>query len=619
MKKQLIFIFYFYSFLTQGQNKTIPSSTKALLLEKTIDTNKGLVPFLNNTAEDEFGVLQIKGIEDSNRIEFLYITAKKMKGEKLKRNRIRSNSTVFNLAKATIDTLTKTLVEDQLIFELNTSFQEGPATYDRNLNTLYFTRNVGEMGTDNEYQLNIFETSYPKELDKEPQVPIFGIDGNYSNMHPTFDSQEKTLYFSSDRPGGFGGMDLYKVQITDEGSLGDPQNMGPEINTSSDEVFPFIYDKGVVFFSRKRTDENGFLDLFMGQIHSEQKWVISQLKEPFLSESDDFGFSLDPKTKFGIMSSNRKGGMGKDDNYYFIYTPEIKGIEDVYTFTPDTLFVTTEGVSKNDQASMISEDPLQVLIDKKVVLENNSVNGNLQLNEDGSFWYLVKNPLILKDSFQYRLESKNNTSKAISVYLNGTKAAANAEKENIEFIIRPIYYEFDKSGLWAKYKERFDELVRFLDQYPEVELTVKAYTDARGSADYNLMLSKQRANSIIDYLKSKMKNKNNIDAIGYGETTIENNTYKNYLLIAGITRDEKISNSMMSKLSNSGYSPIKLVNLKGEIQVVIETFDYFSQAKKVQTELKLKDISSWIEKSPAIKITEEAHQMNRRVEFEVTQ
>jgi len=619
MKKQLIFIFCFYSFLTQGQNKTIPSSTKALLLEKTIDTNKGLVPFLNNTAEDEFGVLQIKGIEDSNRIEFLYITAKKMKGEKLKRNRIRSNSTVFNLAKATIDTLTKTLVEDQLIFELNTSFQEGPATYDRNLNTLYFTRNVGEMGTDNEYQLNIFETSYPKELDKEPQVPIFGIDGNYSNMHPTFDSQEKTLYFSSDRPGGFGGMDLYKVQITDEGSLGDPQNMGPEINTSSDEVFPFIYDKGVVFFSRKRTDENGFLDLFMGQIHSEQKWVISQLKEPFLSESDDFGFSLDPKTKFGIMSSNRKGGMGKDDNYYFIYTPEIKGIEDVYTFTPDTLFVTTEGVSKNDQASMISEDPLQVLIDKKVVLENNSVNGNLQLNEDGSFWYLVKNPLILKDSFQYRLESKNNTSKAISVYLNGTKAAANAEKEKIEFIIRPIYYEFDKSDLWAKYKERFDELVRFLDQYPEVELTVKAYTDARGSADYNLMLSKQRANSIIDYLKSKMKNKNNIDAIGYGETTIENNTYKNYLLIAGITRDEKISNSMMSKLSNSGYSPIKLVNLKGEIQVVIETFDYFSQAKKVQTELKLKDISSWIEKSPAIKITEEAHQMNRRVEFEVTQ
>ena len=136
MKKQLIFIFCCYSFLTQGQNKTIPSSTKALLLEKTIDTNKGLVPFLNNTAEDEFGVLQIKGIEDSNRIEFLYITAKKMKGEKLKRNRIRSNSTVFNLAKATIDTLTKTLVEDQLIFELNTSFQEGPATYDRNLNTL---------------------------------------------------------------------------------------------------------------------------------------------------------------------------------------------------------------------------------------------------------------------------------------------------------------------------------------------------------------------------------------------------------------------------------------------------------------------------------------------------
>ena len=77
MKKQLIFIFCCYSFLTQGQNKTIPSTTKALLLEKTIDTNKGLVPFLNNTAEDEFGVLQIKGIEDSNRIEFFIYHCKK--------------------------------------------------------------------------------------------------------------------------------------------------------------------------------------------------------------------------------------------------------------------------------------------------------------------------------------------------------------------------------------------------------------------------------------------------------------------------------------------------------------------------------------------------------------
>lgn len=611
MKNKVLVLFLGFTLFLQGQNNTTdPLSEK--LLERTLDSVQKLTPFPNNTSGNEYGVVQMVS-SLPNRIDFIYVTSKKMEGEKLKRRKIKSKSLIYNLAKARIDTLTGTVEQDQLILGINTNLQEGPSTLDLENNQLYFTRSVGKMGTNKEYQLNIFKTPFPVNQSKA-QRPLFEINGNYSNMHPTFDAIEKTLYFSSDRPGGAGGMDLYKVAILEDGSLGKIENMGDEINSSSDEVFPYVLNENTLFYSRKRASENGTLDIWMAQLLPDQKWTTAQLKAPFLSENDDFGFSIDANSLLGFLSSNRENGV--DNNYYFSYQPPIMGKEDRYRFNRDTLKVAaTKGVLTNDQQAMRKNDPLQALISKQAILNQSTANGDLKLKEDGSFWYLAKQPLIEKDSFQYHLKSKLSTSKPITVFLEVEKSI---EKPTaLDFTIRPIYYEFNKSELWKKYQERFEEIVALLNRYPDLKLKIKAFTDARGSATYNQKLSSQRAHSIITYIQSKIEHQNYLESKGFGESTIEENSLKNYVLIGGGFKNEKNADALVSKFKKLGYPSTKY-SISGKYsRVIISTFEYYQQAKELMMELKSKNISSFIDKSPAIKASEEIHQENRRVEFEV--
>ena len=122
-------------------------------------------------------------------------------------------------------------------------------------------------------------------------------------MHPTYDSESEWLYFSSDRPGGFGGMDLYRVRYNRNGVVGKPENMGIDINTSSDEVFPFVYSDDVLFYSSNQKLSLGKLDPFMATRLIENRWTTEPLGTPFSSEEDDFSFFLDSKTKLGFISS----------------------------------------------------------------------------------------------------------------------------------------------------------------------------------------------------------------------------------------------------------------------------------------------------------------------------
>jgi len=614
MKKRILLLLSCFPFVLQAQQDNT-TEVSQLFFQNTLDSITLLKPLPNNSVEDEYGILRWDGTSEAHQIEFLYVTSKKMQGEKLKRNKVRSKSTVYNLARAVWDTLNQIMVADELLFELNTNVQEGPAAFDPKNKIVYFTRNMGKMGTNQEYQLNIFQTPYPPVAGKRDQFPIFEIDGNYSNMHPSFDAKNQTLYFSSDRPGGFGGMDIYRVRVNSDGRFGEAQNLGAAINTASDEVFPYVYREDVVFFSRKRKEESGALDVMMGQKEADE-WISRALGAPFLSDADDFSFSIDPNTKLGFLSSNRSDGVGKDDNYYFLYRPQLKGVEDSYSFTQDTLFVDAEGVLENDQVLMLSEDPLQAIIDKTVILEEKTANGSLQLNSDGSFYYLVSNPLILEDQFSYRLQSEFNTSAPIRVTLKGSEAVQ-TKREAINFNLRPIYYKFNESELWTVYQDRFDEVVAVLDQYPELKLIIKAYTDARGSAAYNQKLSEERAASIKNYLVAHIKNNNSIESVGYGETTIENNTLKNYLLVGGSFEKEENTSSIMKSYRDMGYSPRMQKDSGGLTRLIVETFDFYAEAKQARLELEEKNLSTWIQKSPVIQISEEAHQFNRRVEFEV--
>ena len=552
-----------------------------------------LNPFPNNTNEDEFGAIMIpkdfdaiNHFGDKNQIKFYYVNSNKFDGEAKKLKRIKSNSTIYNIAEAKIDTLLNKIIADSLLPKgINTHLQEGPVSFIEQFNKLLITRNIATIDSDKKYQLNIHQVNY-NQLKSNANLkaePIFDLKSNYSNMHPTYDFKSGWLYFSSDRPGGYGGMDLYRVRFSEAGVVGEPENMGNDINTPSDEVFPYSYNEDVLFFSSNRKLGLGKLDPIMATRVIDNRWSVEALGAPFSSEYDDFGFFLDSKTKLGFISSNRDGGKGKDDNYHFVSKPKVKGLDDKYFFDSDTLVKSLDGVLKNDEFLMLAEDPLNSLVSKEVVVYQTTDAGTLNLEKNGSFWYIPNNSQVMKDSFSYYLETSYSKSKIINVYLDREEQVL-----DLDNIFRPIYFEFDSADIWTEYKDRIDEIINALKLYPNMEVKVKAYTDSRGSDKYNLELSERRAASILEYIKSMVENDERLSSKGYGESTI------------------------ISK------KPIELVIKSWDTKAKFAK-DYgisVSELEKLNPKIKYKLIVGETIRIP-IKFTEEDHQLERRVEFEI--
>jgi len=187
-------------------------------------------------------------------------------------------------------------------------------------------------------------------------------------------------------------------------------------------------------------------------------------------------------------------------------------------FGSDTLVRSFDGVLNNDEFLMLSEDPLNSLVDKQVFLYQTPNSGSVNLRANGSFWYVPKGPEVKRDTFSYYLESSYSKTKAINVYLQRIEPLSRPE---IEFIFRPIYFEFDSADVWKKYVDRIDEVIAALNLYPNMEVKIKAFTDRRGNDQYNMKLSNRRSKSIVVYIKSKIENPNRVTGVGYGESFVK--------------------------------------------------------------------------------------------------
>ncbi len=219
---------------------------------------------------------------------------------------------------------------DNYSLQINTELNEGPVTFSRNGDRIYFTRNnimngVAKKNAHGQTGLKIFEARrgiYDWENVRE--LPFNSDD--YSCLHPALSADGKKLFFASNKPGGYGGMDLYFVEKTGE-TWSKPINLGSEINTDKNEVFPYLHESGLLFFASDRADGFGGLDLYLIDI-SGRKWGKAlNLGEPFNSVNDDFGLVLTEDGKQGYFSSNREGGAGKDDIYIFEARDGIKGMD----------------------------------------------------------------------------------------------------------------------------------------------------------------------------------------------------------------------------------------------------------------------------------------------------
>ncbi len=230
--------------------------------------------------------------------------------------------------------------------ELSSHRNEATPTFSRDYNRMFFTQNniidgVERTGRDKVLHLKIFEVKKGKvDWVNKRELP-FNSD-HYSCMHPSLSADEKTLYFSSDMPGGFGGFDLYKTEFV-KGTWTTPVNLGPGVNTPKNDVFPFIFPSGDLYFSSAGHNTLGGYDIFRVHLGNGKPTELINLGEPFNSTFDDFGYILSDDGKRGFFSSNRPGGLGRDDIYLFTVETAMPGMEKIEPKTKTILVTDMQG------------------------------------------------------------------------------------------------------------------------------------------------------------------------------------------------------------------------------------------------------------------------------------
>lgn len=335
---------------------------------------------------------------------------------------------------------------------------------------------------------------------------------------PSFSPDGRTLYFSSNRKGGFGGLDLYSAQMDSRGRFGRIRNLGAEINTSGDELFPYVAENGKIYFASDGHPGYGMLDLFVvNRVNG--RTTVDNLGQPVNSNSDDFGIFLFRPDR-GFFTSNREGGKGDDDIYTFVN--EDPNLRVVNYYLQGVTYTT-----KPDSSRVILPETKVTLLDQQGNAMNDFVTGN-----DGKFLFRVyenENYTLIGETDGYLVKRQLYTTRGKSVPLESLKELVTnitldtilvldrLEKNKI-FVLNNIYFELDQSDIRADAAIELDKLVELLNDNPEIKIEMSSHTDSIASHDYNFALSQRRAESTVNYLVKKGISPERLVAKGYGET-----------------------------------------------------------------------------------------------------
>ncbi|MEK9612851.1 MAG: OmpA family protein [Flavobacteriaceae bacterium] len=609
--------YYYYSELIPTQKKLANeylSKANQLTFGDKPDLNKEsgnpayrLRNINSNTEKSDFGAAYLN---DDQGI-FFYLGPQRKIPSRLFKKKYVSTTQIYNVFQAELDTDSLNIRNsEELNLNLNSIFQDGPLALNTKTDRLYLTRSSMRSDKNKKVHLDLFQIPLDEIKKSVPQSSELNING-YSTQHPSVSLDGKKLYFSSDRPGGYGGMDLYYVLIENDKIQSSPINLGSDINTAANEVFPFSYSNEVLFYSTDLKNEQN-LDIYMAVKRVSNRWKTRPLLPPFNSQDDDFSFSLVQQAQLGFLSSNRPNGKGDDDIYAFHFTPEIKGEKDSYTFnSKDTLVSGFDHVLQNDRDLMISKDPLTEIIPMQVQLVDSVHLGSLLLNSNGSFLYKQESKTQKKDSFSYQIQTPFGKSENIQVLLEPTPTPSNALKT----IFRPLFFPFDQFKLTEHLKPRLDSMVIAFNKNQNLRVEVSSFADCRGSSLYNLVLSEKRSQSIVDYIREKILNPKRIYGKGYGEVEKEENLSFDYTVVVGSFSIESNAIALVEKFSSKGQAEILFDN--SYYKVVVGKYDSYSIAKREKQKLIEEGYDAWIYISPCYLIPESDHQSNRKATFKI--
>ncbi|OUR99288.1 hypothetical protein A9Q86_11960 [Flavobacteriales bacterium 33_180_T64] len=406
---------------------------------------------------------------------------------------------------------------------INTKFHESTVAFTPDDQVMYFTRNNyfnkeyknDEDGTN---RLKVFKATLNADEEWDDIESIHFNSDAYSVAHPTINVKGTKMYFASDMEGTLGASDIFEVDINEDGSLGDPINLGAAVNTEGHETFPFINSDGDLYISSNGFNGLGGLDVYV-IIDFENKRALRQpmslenVGKPINSSKDDFGYYENLGTKEGFFTSNRDGGKGDDDIYGFVI-PECEQI--------------LEGIVKDqDTQELLSGAKVTLLDAEGNELEQQIVGANasykfekLECEKE----YLIRVELDEFATVEERfMTPKRKQDLVIALELERDEVTLEPCADLAKILDIPIiYFDFDKSNIRYDAEIELQKVLAVLNKYPTITIDIRSHTDCRGTASYNEKLSDSRAKSTRQYLIDNGITAERLTAKGYGESRLVN-------------------------------------------------------------------------------------------------
>lgn len=345
-------------------------------------------------------------------------------------------------------------------------------------------------------------------------------NGNSWDSTPSFSRDGRTLYFASTRRGSIGGTDLYAATKNRRGRWSNVRNLGPKMNTAGNEMFPFQASDGSLYFSSNGHPGLGGLDILVAK-REEGKMVVENLGPPINTSSDDFGIFLFTPDK-GFFTSNREGGKGDDDIYTFINNdPNLKIIN--YFLTGTTHSIDEDGNEKIlPNTSVLLYGANDELINEALTGRDGKFLFRVYPEEDYKLLGEKPDFFTSRASFSTKGKTipKDKLTKLETNKVFTTKIVLDQIVLDKSIVLENIYYDLDKADIRPDAALELDKLATILEDNPEIKIELSSHTDSRQTAAYNDDLSKRRAQSAVDYIISSGIEADRLIARGYGESQL---------------------------------------------------------------------------------------------------
>lgn len=443
----------------------------------------------------------------------------------------------------------------QITSGLNTEFDEGACCFSPDQRMMYLTQCVSDPSYPR-YATIVTSNRSDAAWGKVSKLEVTR-DTLSSYAHPAVSPDGEWLYFASDMPGGKGGLDIWRVRLTAAG-LGGVENLGEPINTPGDEMFPTFRPNGDLYFSSNGHPGLGGLDIFIARYDkNSRKVVLEHPGYPLNSQADDFGMTFEGAHNKGFFSSNRGDGRGWDHIYSFE--------------KPEIIQTVTGWVYEMEGYELPSA---QVYI-----VGNDGTNKTLSVKGDGSFTEVVTPGVdyVLLATCKGFLNHKEEIS---------IKPSAESQDHVLQFplasirvpvLIDNIFYDFDKYTLRAESTAALDELVKLLEENPNVTIELSSHCDYKGSEAYNKTLSQRRAETVVKYLISKGIKADRLTPVGYGKMkpkTIRKKLTEKY---TWLKEGDVLTEDYIKKLDKEKQEICNQLNRRTEFIVLRTTYGMFDE------------------------------------------